>query len=733
MSSLRLALCCLILASTVVGSELTIKVVDSQSHAVPGARVLLLRSSSSSSVALQTTSAEGQVVFSGIDNGDYALRVLAPGFAATETSARAPGNVTIQLKIATATENVEVTATRTPLPTDESGASVATLNSGELKNMQSVDEAEALRFLPGAVTSTSGRRGGIASLFVRGGDSRYNKVIIEDVTVNDPGGTFDFGVVPMNEIDRLEMVRGAVSDLYGSDAMTSVVQTWSRTGTSLTPELLLGADGGTFETAHGYASLSGAHGRFDYNLFADQFNTTGQGPNDDYSNSSEGANLGVKLASRIQFRWRLRHSNNRTGVQSFWNFNGIPIIPPDLDQRARQNNFLSSAQIAVSGSRSQHRFTGFEYHHKRFNVDDVMQAGRVSPAFGNFDLPFSELADINRAGFEYQGEYWEKSWTQTTFGYRFEDENGFVGDITQPPPSHGLRLNHEMYAEQVVTRGRAVLIGGLRYVHNGSFGNKVVPRVSASYLALRGGNLFSGTRFHGSYATGIKEPRLEETFASGPFTIPNPNLKAEENRAFDAGMEQKLAGGKYVLSATYFHNLFRNQIEFNSDPLTFIGQYVNVNRSLAHGAEVEFHAQLLNRVSLDSGYTYTSTQILSAPLCTPEEFCDPLLASGQPLLRRPKHFGSVLLNYLGNRWGGQIGGTFVGRRVDSDFLGLLPHVDHAAGYGRVDFGAWYAIHPRVTAYVNVENALDRRYEEAAGYPALGFNFRAGMRFKVGGD
>src|SRR5581483_2133798 len=333
----------------------------------------------------------------------------------------------------------------------------------------------------------------------------------------------------------------------------------------------------------------------------------------------EGANLGVRLANRIQFRWRLRHSNNRTGVQSFWNFNGIPIVPPDLDQRARQNNFLSSAQIAVSGSRSQHRFTGFEYHHKRFNVDDVMQVGRTTPAFGNFDTPFSELADINRAGFEYQGEYWEKSWAQTTFGYRFEDENGFVGDITQPPPSHGVRLNHDVYAEQVITRGPAVLIGGVRFVHNGSFGNKVVPRVSASYLALRGGNLFSGTRFHGSYATGIKEPRLEENFATGPFTIPNPNLIAEENRAFDAGVEQKLAGGKYVLSATYFHNSFRNQIEFNFDLLTFVGQYLNVNRSLSHGTEVEFHAQLLHRLSLDSGYTYTSTQILSAPLCTPEE------------------------------------------------------------------------------------------------------------------
>jgi vitamin B12 transporter len=732
---IRLAVFWLLFSSFAFASDVTIKVVDPQAKVVPGARVVLVRSGESASFQVQSTTSEGEAVFSGVKPGGYQVRVLAPGFAFSEGDITVPGTMTVQLKIAAPNENVQVTATRTPLPSDESGASIATLNAGQLTSMQPVDEAEALRFLPGAVTSNAGQRGGLSSLFVRGGDSRYNKVIIDDVTVNDPGGTFDFGVVPMNEINRLEMVRGAVSDLYGSDAMTSVIQTWSRTGTSLTPELMFGADGGNFDTAHGYVAVSGARGRFDYNLFGDQFNTIGQGPNDDYSNSSQGGNVGVRITPRIQFRLRLRHSNNRSGIQSFWKFNGLELVPPDLDQRARQNNFLSSAQISIGGSRSQHRFTGFEYHHTRFNIDDVMEAGRLTPAFGgfNFDSPFSELATINRAGFEYQGEYWERSWARTTFGYRFEDENGFVGDITQPPPSHGLRLNHDLYGEQVLTLGRAVLIGGLRYVHNGSFGDKVVPRIAGSYLLLRGGSAFSGTRLHGSYATGIKEPRLEETFATGPFTIPNPNLKEEENRAFDAGVEQKLAQGKYVLSATYFHNLFRNQIEFNSDPLTFIGQYVNVNRSLSHGMEAEFHARISSRLSLDSGYTYTSTQILAAPLCTPDEFCDPLLAAGQPLLRRAKHFGSLLLNYFGNRWGGSIGGTFVGRRPDSDFLGLVPHVDHASGYGRVDFGGWYAIHPRVTAYINVENALDRQYEEAAGYPGLGVNFRAGLRFKVGGD
>jgi len=726
-------LCALLLLQAAWAADITIKVVDPQSAVVPGASVLLQRSGTATPVAVQSTSGNGTVRFSGLAGGSYEVRVLAPGFAPLIARANSPGEVTLQLRIATATQNVVVSATRTPVPGEETGAEVSSLSAGELKTMQPVNEADALRFLPDAIIGENGRRGALASLFVRGGDSRYNKVIVDGVTVNDPGGRFDFGVVPMDQVDRLEFVRGAESDLYGSDAMTSVVQTWSREGTTAIPQLSFGADGGTFQTANGYAALSGARGRFDYNLFGEQFNTNGQGPNDQYSNSSQGANLGLMLSPRVRFRLRARHLNSRTGIQSFWDFNGQPLLPPDMDEKARQNDFLSSAEITVNGTRWQHTFTGFEYHHQLANVDQIMEPGRVSPSFGNIDFPFDSISDINRAGFEYQGQYWERNWARVIVGYRFEDENGFVGDLFSPPLSHGLRLNHDVYAQQLLTRGRASLVAGLRFTHNGSFGNAVVPRIAPSLLLLRGGSIFSGTRLLGSFATGIKEPLLEEAFAAGAFVIPNPSLKAEENRAFDAGIEQRLAGGRFVLAATYFHNIFRRQIEFASNPVSFVGQYVNVNKSLAHGAEGEFHARLWSRLSLDSSYTYTSTQILAAPLCTAQNFCDPLLAAGRQLVRRPRHAGNVLLNYASRRWGGQVGGLFMGPRVDSDFLGLLPPVTHTAGYGRVDLGGWYALTRHMSAYLNIGNLFDRRYEEAAGYPALGFNFRAGMRFRVGGE
>ena len=717
----RAALSILLLLATASAAELKVKVLDPQSAVIAGAEIILL--DGDRSLDVQISSAQGIAFLRGTWSGEYRLRVLAPGFSPEELDvSHERSEITIKLHLATAAETVVVTGTRNPVPEEEAGASVSTLEGDQLSLMNPVSAAEALRFLPGAVVNTQGQRGGLASLFVRGGDSRYNKFIIDGVSINDPGGTFDFGVVPLQQTERLEFARGAQSTLYGSDAMTSVVQAWTRTGNTLRPELRLGADGGNFNTAEVYLSLAGAHGRYDYNLFGDQFNTTSQGINDNYSNSSQGANLGLEINPRALFRVRARHSNNRTGVPGEWNFNSQPLQPPDSDQWARQNNLLAGAELLLTGpSRWQHRLSGFEYHHKRTNVDTFSDPGRVS------DFPTHAIADINRAGFDYQGNYLQRSWAQTTLGYEFEDENGFTGDLDYPPMVHGLRRNQAAYGQQRVTLGRLAAILGARFVHNTTFGNRAVPRIALAFEALRGGEIFSGTRLRFSYATGIKEPRLEESFASGQGIIPNPNLKAEENRAFEAGLRQRLLGGKYDVDATYYNNLSRNQIDFAIlDPVNFIGEYENIDKSMAHGAEVEFRGRPLPRLSFDLAYNYTSTEILQQPFAF-----DALHAPGQPLLRRPKHSGSLLLNYIAQRWGGNLGGSLVGRRPDSDFLGF--GINHAAGYARVDLGGWYAVNSRVTAYVNVENALNRHYQEVVGYPALGANFRAGMRFRIGGE
>src|SRR5579871_1655394 len=374
MRSLRNAVVFFIFVSGLWAADLNVKVLDSQSAVIRGARVTVYQSGSKTPAGLQSTSAEGMAIFANLAGGKYEVQVLAPGFASETISTEVPGEaLSVKLSVTAETRNVVVSASRTPMPEDEGGAQTASLNEAQIQLLNPTATADALRFLPGVVIGQSGRTGSLSSLFVRGGESRYNKVIIDGVTVNEDGGTFDFGVVPMQEMNRLELVRGADSTLYGSDAMTSVVQTWTASGSTHTPELRFGADGGNFSTANGYASLSGARGRFDYNVFANQFNTQGQGVNDAYSNSSQGANLGVAITPKVLLRFHARHSNNFTGVQSFWNFNGQPYIPPDSDQLAHQNNFLASTELTIQASSHwQHRVSGFEYNHKRSNLDTFM-------------------------------------------------------------------------------------------------------------------------------------------------------------------------------------------------------------------------------------------------------------------------------------------------------------------------------------------------------------------------
>jgi vitamin B12 transporter len=715
---------------SIASAEIKIEVVDPQDAAVAGAQVQLLEPGKAAPAAVQNTSAEGVVIFRE-PPGNYRVQVLAPGFAVeTANISSKVETTTIKLRLATAAETVVVTATRTPVPSQAAGADVDTLSSGQLEVMQPIAADDAVRFLPGAVVNTAGQRGGISSLFVRGGESTYNKVIVDGVAVDNPGETFDFGTLPLTQADRIEFVRGAQSTLYGSDAMTSVVQVWTRTGSTAVPELRFGADGGNFGTANGYVSLSGTHGRFDYNVFGDQFNTNGQGVNDAYSDSLQGANVGAAITDQVSLRVRVRHSNSYTGVPGEWDFNGDPLLEPDPSEWSHQNNILGSAELAVSEpSGWQHRLTGFDYLYRYTDVNL-----NTNPA--SYDsFPADVYDHINRVGFEYQGDYSERTWTHSTFGYRIENENGTIGDLLYPPSTSGQRLEQDAYLQQQFTLGRLSVIAGGRFVHNSLYGNTGVPRVALTLLALRGGKLLSGTRLRFSYTTGFMEPALYQTFAGPPYYIANPGLLPERTRAFEAGFQQRFLSGRWDVDATYFNNLFHDQVEAASNQAGLY-QFFNVQRSLAHGAEVQLQGRIWKRLSLNTAYTYLSTEYLQAPLCTPANFCDPVYDTGNPLLRRPKHSGTMLLSYLGARWGANLGGSFVGRRPDSAFDSSTPElsaINHAAGYARVDLGGWYAITSRITAYVNVANALNDHYNEVVGYPALTANFRAGMRFRLGGE
>jgi len=732
----RVMLATLLSCTAVLAADLKVSVQSPSGERVSGVQVSLFRVSGNGGVGVQTTAGDGTATFTNLPDGQYRAVVLAPGFAEQSLQVAIPDQheLTVQLKLTTTPQTVVVSATATPATAEQTGTSVGVLTSEQLTAINPIAAPDALLYIPGAIVSTAGRRGNISSLFVRGGESNYNKVLVDGVPVNDPGGYFDFGVVQMNNIDRLEVERGPESTVYGSDAMTSVVQLWTATGSTRTPEIQFGADGGNFSTANGYASVAGARGIFDYNVFADQFNTQGQGVNDAYSNSLQGGNVGVKITDRVAFRLRTRHYNSWTGLQSNWWFNGNPELPPDPNQYAHQNNFLASGDLTVSGPGAwQHQFSGFEYNHKDLNVNPVDDPDRP------FDSAYNSLTKYNVAGFAYQGVYTPRPWAQTTLGYNFQDENGYINNNSDAGISttHGLRFNNYLFAQQTIVWRRLSVLAGIGYVNNSNFGGKVSPRASVTFLAWRGNETFSGTRLHFGYAEGIKEPSFEQTFGiTGSFpTLPNPNLQPEQNQAIEAGVVQSLFSNRVSLSAVYYHNQFRDQIEFVYNSDTNTSQYVNFNRALAQGAEVVLSGRFFNHLSGTAAYTYTSTQIQQAPPCDPDAGCDPrIYGVGAPLLRRPKQAGTLLATYTRQRWGGFLGLTAVGRRPDSDFLfGYITPIYYAAGYARLDLGGWFALNHHVTAYVNVNNALNNHYNEVLGYPALTANARAGVRFTFGGE
>jgi len=738
MRAFRALFLVLVALAAASAADLKVKVIDPQSAAVPGAQVLSSSKCTGTSFEIATSSAEGIATLAGLrvedmpsSNCPLHLQVLAPGFAPfTEDVAAHSDVITIQLRLAPASETVVVTATRTPVPAAESGADVSTLEHAQLETMNPVASDDAVRFLPGAVVNTAGQRGGLSSLFVRGGQSTYNKVIVDGVALDNPGETFDFGTLPLTQADRVEFLRGTQSTLYGSDAMTSVVQVWTRTGSTPVPELRFGADGGNFGTASGYASLAGARQRFDYNVFGDQFNSTGLGVNDAYSDSLAGANVGMAISDHAALRMRVRHSNSQTGLPGEWNFNGDPLLAPDPSESSHLNSLLGSVELAVAApSGWQHRITAFDYLYRYTDVNL-----NSNPA--SYDsFPDTYSTHVNRVGFEYQGDYSERTSPRfaahTTFGYRIENETGVVSDMDFPPPASGQRLDQDAYLQQQVIWRRLSVIAGGRFVHSSTYGNTGVPRVAVTLQALRGGELFSGTRLRFSYATGFMEPAFYETFGEVAYGYaPNHGLLPERTRAFEAGFEQKLWAGRWALNATYFNNLFHDQIEAIPNP-TGVYEFFNLEQSFAHGAEVELQGKVRSNLLLTTAYTYTSTQILDNPECTSASPCSFPYAPGSPLLLRPKHSATTLLSYQGRRWSANLAGSFVGARPDSDFAGF--NITHAAGYVRADLGGWYAITSRITAYANVENALDRRYNEVVGYPALPVNFRAGFRFRIGGE
>lgn len=672
---------------------------DPTGAAVADVHVVAQPLDSSAKPAETASNAEGKYSIS-VSPGRYRVSAARESFQSVEEeltlAAGESREWNARLALAKLSATVVVTGSAQPSLADTTSALVDVISKEELDQRQEDSLLRVLASEQGAAFSQLGPIGGIASYFLDGGNSYYTKVLVDGTPVNEPGGAVDFSNFTLDGIDKIEIMHGAGSALYGSDAMTGVVQVFTHRGTTTTPELILLGEGGTFDTGRGAAQLSGLTGLFDYSLTAGYIHSNGQGPGDQFRDTTLSGNFGWKFSDTDTLRLTLRNNSSGAGQP------GQTLLPNGsaIGQNSDLQDF--SAGLAWNfqiGNHWQEQLTGYESH---------FQDEEFSPEFGPFTTKY------NRAGLTEQTSYLFNN-GMVTAGYMFEVENG---------PEH--RVNQAGYAEIRYNIGkRLTTIAGARVEANGFFGTRWVPRAGASYALRYGQGFWGDTRLRASYGKGIVEP---EMFPAGC----TPVLDPEQSTTVQAGVDQVMANDRLRLSVTYFHNSFHDIVSFASTDVNpncppFGGSFFNTDLARAWGANSSFEAKVTRWLRITGNYSYDDSKVISAPNAT-----DPALVAGNRLFLRPLHAANLTATTHFWRMSWSMAGQYVGRRADSDFL--FPPLGITSTPAWVRWDLWNSIDMghRLTLLGRVDNLFNNHYQTAVGYPALRLNWRLGVRYVLGG-
>lgn len=653
-----------------------------------------------------TTTPDGRYQLT-LPAGRYRVRVESASFQPVEQPIEiAPGmrqewSPTLRLEPLATT--VTVTAEAEPTPTDQTTTEVDIVSRTEIEQNHWLTLGPALLALPGVALSQLGPMGGVTTLFLDGGNSNFTKVLVDGVPVNEPGGAIDLSNYTLENVDKIEVVHGAASALFGSDAMTGVVQIFTHRGSTAVPQLELFADGGKFSTWHAGARLSGQQGRFDYSAAVAGFDTQGQLPNNRFRLDTVSGNFGWSPSATQSLRLVLRNSASDAGEPG-----QTLLLPPDLHQHDNLHNFSAAASWEAQTENWHHHVSVSESYLRELYADPPLFVTRNE--YNRVDA----LAETTR----------RLPIGSLTAGYQYEVENGFFSD------AHARRNNQAGFLEVRLGNGhRLTGLAGVRAEANDSFGTRVVPRVGLSYAL--GLPRWGTTRLYASYGLGIKEPSFVQSFSRDPCFPGNPDLKPERSRTFLAGIEQVLAGDRVQFDVNYFHNAFRDIVSFGFLPPTNscpfgAGSFFNTDAARAYGAHVELRARATHWLTFTGHYTYDSTRVLRAP-----NAFDPTLQPGNRLFLRPLHSGSLAANLAAGRTAWTLEAVYVGRRTDSDFLGL--GMTSVPDFLIVNLSATWPLAAGLAAYTRVDNLFDRHYQLTLGYPGQRLTYRAGLRYRWGGQ
>jgi vitamin B12 transporter len=626
--------------------------------------------------------------------------VLVSFFPAIVTAAFAAG---VAIAEPSSLDTVVVTATRIPTPESQVASSITVISADDIAAEQTQTLPDILRVVPGLNVVQTGGVGGQTSIFMRGTNSNHVKVLVDGIDVGDPSspnGAFDYGQFLTQDIQKVEVLRGPQSGLYGSDAIGGVINVITKSGSGPT-QFTAGIEGGSFDTFNQNAGISGSADQFHY-VAGIQHLHSGETPvtpldallpgerriDDYYDNLTVSTKLGYDITDTLDVGLVARYTDTHLRLTGDNTFN-FPDAFPDSEQST--NNTTQ--------------------YYTRLTAHNVAFDGLLDHTLG---IAYS---NIKSTDFSPDNGPSENAGSRTKVDWQGNirlagDEHLIVGaehqrDAISQPISASISINSG-YAELQSAFGENLFdTVSVRYDDNDRFGSKVTYRFAPAFLIND-----SGTKLKASVGTGFKAPTLNQLFQSfPPFFFANPNLRPETSLGYDIGFEQAVFADSVHFGATYFRNNIKNLIDSNAD----FSSLINVGRAHTDGVEGFISFQPVSAYTARLDYTYTQAFDETA---------------NTDLLRRPKHKAT-----LRNSWQATSKLSFdamilyVGSWLDGnrDFTNLEPL--NAPSFTTVNLAANFNLNDTIAIYGRINNLFDRKYEDPIGFLQPSIGAFAGVKLK----
>jgi vitamin B12 transporter len=602
---------------------------------------------------------------------------------------------------------IVVTATRLPTPASEVASSVTVITADDIAAQDASTLPDMLANVPGVSMVQTGGPGGITNLYIRGTNDNDTKVLIDGIDMSDPSsiqGSFDFAHVLLSDIERIEVLRGPQSGLYGGDAIGGVVNIITKSGSGPL-KLTAGIEGGSFDTLNETAGASGSQGRLSYVVdFAHYY--TGATPvtpanivpagqpyvNDSYDNETATTKLGFKVTDNFDLGFVARLVDYTLDTQ-----NTVPEPLSDVTTTRQIFTRTTAHLVSFDGRLDQTVGIGYTDYHNSF-LDPNYSSPEVFPP-----NPYDFSGD--RLKFDWQGNIKVVTGEVVTLGAEHELDRTAAVNIGAPnltaenTTDSGYAQLESSIAEQLFNTA------SVRYDGNSQFGGKATFREAPAYLVAA-----TGTKLKASVGTGFNPPSLVELYENFPGAPPffaNPSLRPETSIGYDAGFEQTVKQ-RVSFGATYFRNDIKNLIDVNA-----LGtSYANIGRATTYGVESFVTYKPIDVLSFRADYTYTLAE-------------DDILH--EELERRPKNKAT-----LEGTWqvteAASLTSTvlYVGPDLDSNRAGTAADLP-ANGYVQVNVAGNYDLGHGVTAFTRIDNLLDRHYQAPLGFERPGLGIFAGVR------